>query len=220
MPGLTAYLETLAQDPNELATSTPELIPLYLPSALPSDIRPIVCIADIEKIEDRLRFAQASEALTRLRCQLTKRAYANRYKVRNVSSQRHYTRFRALQDHTESKVKAAHLQYTTARTALLKLRGPGTWEDNLRHLRPEDVRGLNEQAIVEEERQEDRRARNLAGLSDEPVLGELDGIEDLPATTATPHLAVGEGHRTLSWIWYSTTGEEFDSNAFAEACEF
>ena len=34
----------------------------------------------------------------------------------------------------------------------------------------------------------------------------------LPPTLFTPHLAVGEGHRTLSWIWYSTSNDEILGN--------
>lgn len=215
-----AYLEGIQPGANSLPTSTPELIPLHLPSSLPAEKRHTVCVGGIDRIEDELRFAQAFEALTRLRCQLTKRTYASRYKVRNVSSQRHYTRFRTLQDHTESKIKAARLQYTTTRNALFSLRGPGSWEDSLQILRLEDVRGMNEKAILDEERHEMRQTRVMAGLDEDPTAGENSDIDYLPETVFNPHLRVGEGHRTLSWIWYSTTSEEVDHSAFTEACEY
>jgi len=147
-----------------------------------------------------------------------KRTYASRYKVNNVSSQRHYTRFRALQEHTESKIKAARIKYTTARDALLSLRGPGDWEKTLCELRPEDIRGLSEQALVAEEQEELRQTQTLARLGP-----DIDGIserqrDDLPAMTLNPYLALGEGHRTLSWIWYGTTVEEV-SDSQTEACK-
>ena len=92
MPGLDKHIAELLPPPKEALTSTPELIPLHLPSSLPENKCPLVCIPGIKEIEDRLRFAQASEALSKLRCQLMKRTYTTRYKVwNNVSSQRHYT---------------------------------------------------------------------------------------------------------------------------------
>ena len=64
-----------------------------------------------------------------------------------------------------------------------------------------------------------RRTRTMAGLSSDPNPGQLDDIDDLPETTFHATLAVGEGHRTLSWIWYTTTGKEVDSGLLTEACE-
>ena len=91
MPGLGTHLAGPSQMMEEVARSMPECIPLHLPSSLPPDHHVLICMAEIPAIEDQLRFAQASEALTTLRCQLTKRTYANWYKNQNVSLQRHYT---------------------------------------------------------------------------------------------------------------------------------
>ena len=220
MPGLDVYIAELPIPPREVSMSTPELIPLYLPSSLPENKRSCVCISGVQEIEDRLRFAQASEALTKLRCQLMKRTYASRYKIRNnVSSQRHYTRFHTLQEHTEAKIKSACRQYTTSRDAILALRGPGTWEKTLQELRSHDVRGLSEKALIEEERQENRQTRAMAGLRPDLPSGQKDNFEALPETFLNPNLTVGEGHRTLSWIWYTTTNKEVDNDRFTEACE-
>ena len=221
MPGLNRYLAELSPSPEEVSMSTPESIPLYLPSSLPADKCSLVCIAGVQEIEDRLRFAQASEALNKLRCQLMKRTYASQYKVQNVSSQRHYTRFRTLQDHTELKIKAACRQYTTAQSALLVLQGPasGIWEHTLQELHRSDVRGLSEKALIEEEQQENTKTRSMAGLSPGLLAGQKDNFDDLPETSFDPKLAVGEGHRTLSWIWYTTSSEEVDNDRFTEACE-
>lgn len=220
MPGLDKHIAELLPPPKEASTSTPELIPLFLPSSLPENKRSLVCIPGIKEIEDRLRSAQASEALNKLRCQLMKRTYTSRYKVRNnVSSQRHYTRFRTLQEHTESKIKAACRQYATARRAVLALRGPGIWEQTLQKLHRRDVRGLGEKALTEEEQQENRQTRAMAGLSPDLVVGQNYDFEVLPETSFNLELAVGEGRRTLSWIWYTTTNKEVNNNQFTEACE-
>jgi len=219
MPGLDSYLarEPRVVDSTSTSTSTPENTPLYFPSSFPSEHRPLICMGGIEDIEDRLRFAQASEALTKLRCQLMKRTYASRYKVRNISTQRHYTRFRTLQEQTESKIKISSLQYNTARDALLCLRGPGIWEKTLQKLSAEDVRGLSEKALIEEEREEARRTRTMAGMQEYQATEE--GNENILSGTFNPHLAVGEGYRTLSWIWYSTTDGEINNGISTGACK-
>ena len=101
-------------------------------------------------------------------------------------------------------------------SALLSLRGPGEWEGVLRELHPNDVQGLSEKALADEEQEEMRKAHAMAGLGDEDIVEE--GFVNPPATTFNPHLAVGEGYRTLSWIWYSTTGEEFNKGFSTESC--
>jgi len=207
MPGLASYLSRVSPPSEEPSTSMPERIPIYLPSTLPAEKRQLICIAGIPEIEDQLRFAQAHEALTKVRCQLMKRTYASRYKARNVSSQHHYTRFRTLQDHIEFKIKAASRQYRAARVALLNLRGPGMWEQTLQELHPSDVRGLSEKALIDEEAEEARKTRKMAESRRDPVAG------------GGPHLSVGDGYRTLSWIWYSTASDEFNKTLFTDARE-
>lgn len=200
----------------EVSTSALERISLHLPSSFPPDQRGLICMADIPLIEDQLCFAQASEALTMLRCQLVKRTYASQYKSQNLSSQHHYTRFRTLQEHIESKIKVACQRYRMAWSALLSLRGHGEWEGALRELHPNNVRGLSEKVLADKEQEEMRKAHAMAGLGDEHIVEE--GFVNLPAMTFNPHLAIGKGYRTLSWIWYSTTGEELDKGFSTESC--
>jgi hypothetical protein len=210
MPGLERYLwnTPLATNSDDVSMSTPELIPLHLPSSLPSDKRVSICVPSLVEIEDRLRFAQACEALTDLRCQLTKRTYASRYRTANISSQSHYTRFRELQEQTDSKIKAACSRYRAARSGLVHLRGKGDWEQKLRKLNPEDIRGLSEKALVNEEKEQKKRTQEMAGISTSSAFDDNRLNQELPPTMFNPHLAVGEGHRTLSWIWYSTSNDE------------
>ena len=221
LPGLSDYLQASGVNQMELPRLTPEIIPLYLPSSFPSEKRAAICIAGIDAIEDRLHFAQACEALVQLRMQLMKRTCASRYKSRNVDSQRSYTRFRTLQDHTESKIKSSQIKYTVARNAIFAIRGPGSWEDSLKVLHPEDVRGLGEHALRVEELETDRCMQKLAGLdaSERYTLENICSLltAPLPSTKFISGLAIGEGQRTLSWIWYSTTGEELERGE-TEAC--
>ena len=213
MPGLDRYLHEMSihNDLDDKVMSTPECIPLHLPSSLPSEKRVSICVPGLAEVEDRLRFAQASEALTDLRCQLTKRTYASRYRTANISSQTHFTRFRELQEQTDSKIKAACSRYQVARSGLLNLRGKGEWEKRLQELHPEDIRGLSEKALVNEEREQRKRTHEMAGISDSTNSSSQEDnliFKDLPLTMFNPQLAVGEGHRTLSWIWYSTSNDE------------
>ena len=76
LPGLSDYLQASGINQTELPKSTPEVIPLYLPSSFPSEKRTTICIAGIDGIEDRLHFAQACEALVQLQTQLMKRTCA------------------------------------------------------------------------------------------------------------------------------------------------
>ena len=61
--------------------------------------------------------------------------------------------------------------------------------------------------------------RAMAGLGPDLPAGQKDDFESLSETSFNPKLAVGKGHRTLSWIWYTTTSKEVDDNHFTEACE-
>jgi len=134
---------------------------------------------------------------------------ASRFKERNAASQRAYTRSRALQDQVESRIRASQQQYNAARAALLSLRGPGDWEKTLQVLKPEDIRGMNERAMTEEEKEEYKITRQMAGLTEDEVVNEL---ESAAVVSINPVLALGDGRRTLSWIWYSVSDGELQVN--------
>jgi hypothetical protein len=217
MPGLERYLCNAPAQSVDVSTSNPELIPLHLPSSITLEKRASVCVAGLAEIEDRLRFAQACESLTDLRCQLTKRTYANRFRTANISSQSHFTRFREMQEQTDFKIKAASSRYRMARSALLQLRGKGSWEQKLQVLRTEDIRGLSEKALINEEKEQKKKTNDMAGISTAYTRVDDMPNQDLPPTLFNPHLAVGEGHRTLSWIWYSTRNEEIMDDTMTQS---
>ena len=106
--------------------------------------------------------------------------------------------------------KSACTHYQVARSGLVHLRGKGSWEEKLRELRPEDIRGLSEKALVSEEREQRKRTHEMAGISIDSASAVDENVlnQELPRTLFNPLLAVGEGHRTLSWIWYSTSNDE------------
>lgn len=73
--------------------------------------------------------------------------------------------------------------------------GPGDWEKTLRVLDPDDVRSLNERSVTEHEMEESRTIRVQLGLPNEGIFAVGDGAVG----------RLGEGHRSLSWIWCRTT---------------
>ncbi|KAJ7587055.1 hypothetical protein C8J56DRAFT_1083227 [Mycena floridula] len=174
MPGLNDYLERRSHTD---FTDEPEKMPLYLPSSFAAPIR--------RRIGPEIRVV------------------AYKYKSCHVASQRSFMRSRELEMSIEVKIAAAVALYNRSREALLALRGPGDWEKNLRVLERGDVRGLNERSLTEDEKETYRKTRLLAGLSVEPVDGELDDLVNIPTMRVNPSLEIGEGHRALSWIWYS-----------------
>lgn len=208
MPGLRCHLE---RNPPKItdANAEAESLPLYLPSSLPSAARHNICVKGLADVEDRLRYAQAFESLSELRRQLRTRTLTSKFKSRNVSGQGAYTRTRTLQNGIEDRIRASRVRYCTARDALMQLRGPGDWEKALQVLKPEDVRGMNERGLNAEEKEAYRKARMLLGLPAETL---QDIEEELEHATVPAVLSVGEGRRTLSWIWYSVSESEIDSD--------
>lgn len=201
MPGISASVSEHALTGS---SSQPESIPLYLPSALAPSTRHKATIGNVAELESELRYGQAMESLMDLRCQLLNRTLGNKYKAKEQPSQRAFTRFRDLQDQIQGKINAAALQYRTARNALASLRGLGDWEKTLQVLRPQDVRGMNEKAVQAEEEGEHRMTCDLADVSSG---GDASGSgpQMVPENLV---LTIGEGSRTLSWIWYGISKEE------------
>jgi hypothetical protein len=151
--------------------------------------------------EEWLRLAQAHEGLRDLRRHLRIRTLAHQFKRRHTEGQAAYTKSQALQSSIEVRIKGAVARYRTARTALLSLRGPSDWEDVLQVLEQKDIRGMNERTLNEEEKEEERQARLLAGLG--PDDDEMDEFGEVVEPTVLFSLETGEGNRMLSWIWYT-----------------
>ena len=212
MPGLRAYLKSQdAATSNAMDSSTkPETLPIHLPSSIPTKYRSSVCITGLHDFESRLRFAQGVEALSALRRHLRTRVLARKLSGKNAATQRAYVRSRALQDQIESRIQATVTRYNTARAALLALKGPGDWERVLAVLKPEDVRGICERVMTAEEKEDERRTRQMAGVVDD---SSLTGVSNAPVIAIDPRLALGEGRRTLSWIWYSVSEQELQGSS-------
>ena len=211
MPGLHAYLASQSIPRGGDLSSRPEEFSLYLPSSVQTVSRQNVCASGVAEIEDKLRYAQAVEALVELRAQLRTRILANRLSNKDASSQRAYVRSRVLQDQVEARIRGCQAQYNVARASVLALRGPGDWEKQLAILTPEDVRGVSERAMTTEERVEHERTKRMAGWTGDE--GNVDKLAIAPVVTFDPRLALGEGRRTLSWIWYSVSETELEDGS-------
>ncbi|KAL0062253.1 hypothetical protein AAF712_010883 [Marasmius tenuissimus] len=192
--------QTLEADPIT-SDSVPETLKLFLPSSLDSELRKL-CPPDVMDIERRLCYGQAYDSLARLRAQLGARAVAFKRQSRVLPSQGNYTTTRALQDQIEVKVTASKLTYQSARNALMVLVGPGEWTERLRELKDDDIRGITERLLKDNEKEELRRAQELAGYTVKEINEVLDA-GNVPTAPLKRGVTLGQSSLSLSWIWYT-----------------
>lgn len=173
--------QKLAADPS--STTAPqhvEATPLFLPSSLSSSDRHAGCKLGLADAELRLRKAQCQDALEELRTMIhirTRLVQYKRYEVRHVGPN---TRCNELIKNHENRIHRMANKYRRARKAIMSLLGPGEWEEELKELKAEDLRGLEDDDVVTEERKREQRRKRRKK-------------NNLP----TP----AEGSRVQSWIW-------------------
>lgn len=166
---------------------------LYLPSDLKDKYEwRKYCPNGLVALEDRIRFAEACDALEDLRHWLRTRSFTNQFKVAFVTGQIKNMRAREVQHRIDDRVRAAETRYNRARAALKKLRGGGEWEIKLKALEQSDVRALNERELTRQEEDEERARRIKLGL---PV----DNISSTRRVRKTAD--IGDGAHRPSWIW-------------------
>lgn len=195
MPGFDPRNDAHTEDPD--VSSNVEDLKLYMPSELCVGDRRKYCPNRLASMEDRIRFAEASDSLEDLRHHLCTRSFTNKFKIANVTGQIHNTRACEIQHRINDKVRVSELQYRRAQEAVKKLRGSGEWEQTLKVLEKSDVRALNERELTAQEKDEVHKLREWLGtvahdVDDERVLGQV--------------AAVGEGQRRPSWIWFTDCG--------------
>lgn len=207
MPGFDAKSYTDSRPShNPSKTDNAEDICLWLPSELNISNRRKYCPGGLSEVEDRLRYAEATDTLESLRHHLRTRSFTNRFKIANITGQIQNTRARGQQATIDDKVHMAELQYRRARRAVLDLRGHGEWERTLQVLNRLDVRALNERELTQQEKDDIRRVRVRGGGD----VSSDDEAESAVVTSATVEegYTVGEGHRRPSWIWFSGHTQE------------
>ncbi|KAF7331140.1 CxC2 domain-containing protein [Mycena sanguinolenta] len=181
MPHVRKYL-TLSQQAQWDSDSEKdaEAIRLFLPSDIADKrMRVKACAEGLPEVESSLREAEAHEALEALRQGLRVRTLTNRFRLRNSTGQRALTRGQGILRHNNVKIHKA-------KTPLPR---------ELQVLNEEDVRALNERTVTAEERAQRETVHDLRDV-------EEGGIGDYGV------VALGEGRRTLSWIWYAAKAGE------------
>ncbi|KAL0056824.1 hypothetical protein AAF712_016561 [Marasmius tenuissimus] len=119
-----------------------------------------------------------------------------------MPSQSIYMQTRALQDQIKTKVKGATLAYQTAREALLVLMGPGEWMDKLQELKDDNIRGITEHLLKDNEKEELRQAQERAGYSLKEMTEVLE-TGNVPTAPLKHGVVLGQSNLNLSWIWYT-----------------
>lgn len=224
MPGLRSVLSNpeILDDSSEARVESTRL---YFASELSMTQRARACAVGISEAEEEVRLADVSEALEALRRHLRTRTFLNKWRIKNISGQRPSTRARALQDRVDVKVHAAKMRYRHSRMAYLALHGPGEWARGFRELRDEDVRSMNERELTKREMEKRdealrARARRDEAQRDQELRGGGILVEDVVSVNedqdsrdgvplAGPR---GDGHRKLSWIWYTVNLEEAEDS--------
>ncbi|KAJ6447896.1 hypothetical protein C8R45DRAFT_1115651 [Mycena sanguinolenta] len=168
-----------------------EAIRLFLPSDITDSAKRVkACAEGLPDVEASLREGEAHDALEALRQGLRVRTMTNRFRIRNATGQRALTRGQGVLRQNNVRIHKAKLRYRYARNALSRLRGNGEWERKLQVLQDEDIRVLNERAVTTEEMAQREAVHNLHDVNEGGVANY--GV-----------VALGEGRRTLSWIWYT-----------------
>lgn len=206
----TSQFSTATSDPTRAApqnSPNPEDTDIWLPSRIRLLHRSRVCQPGLAEIEERIRTAQCFDALEAVRHVLRIKTRMVEFKNRHARGQREGLRSRTVIDRVHERARQAAEKYRVARAAKLELSGPGDWENALRVLKDEDVRGY----------QDPNRLRIRNGhpgtLEDDQVTAEEHSSNTSPETTsATSGFSLyneirdkrdgtGETRRTLSWIW-------------------
>lgn len=163
----------------ETASLLPEREYLWLPSAIPKDMRGQACIPNLVQMELRMQLAVADDSLDNLRRQL-RIASTIRYHSRTSgagTSQRLGSRTQSVLQRFADKVERCTARYRAAYAALVSLDPDGEWTERLLPLKAEDIRSPHR---------------------------DLD--EDVPsskkkARKKNDRSRPSEGKRELSWIW-------------------
>ncbi|KAJ8581384.1 hypothetical protein M405DRAFT_868719 [Rhizopogon salebrosus TDB-379] len=144
------YMPTLANlRINERSTSSgtdiaPDSFKLWLPSQIG---RAVPCDSRLQRLEWRLRYAQAHDALRSLHSNLRAQTTILKYKDRNIRGQGANTRARNTLKGIESRIEAAANRYWRAHKALVVLSpllNETGWHSSLQPLNREDIRFMSD----------------------------------------------------------------------------
>lgn len=193
MPSIVKHFaQSVSPDDEDRFFEHPELIPLYLPSTLSSDLIPTIPSKFFE-IKKCLRVSQADDSLNDLRRFLRITMGLWDYKHAHIgSSQRSSTRVYTTIGTYMEKVNRCASRYRAARDALSVLDPGGAWTARLQELKSTDIR---------------------PPIRDMEKIPKPKGARRGVTTREDPEAS--EGRRALSWIWLAAQpkggGENVDA---------
>ncbi|KAJ7795048.1 hypothetical protein B0H14DRAFT_2621379 [Mycena olivaceomarginata] len=192
----------LGQRQNVPEDEQPENVPLFLPSALSQAQRSLESMAGLAAIE-KLRDAQCSTALDRLRNQLHVKSHLLVYKHWQARHQGANTCSRTLVERNESKIWLHSEKYQMAWEAKLRLVGGDPAKVGRQILWKEDIRCIEDvEELVRDAEKENGKRKRSVGISAKTHCEE-----------EVEHVARGgESVRVMSWIWTGAglTGNDAD----------
>jgi hypothetical protein len=142
-PHAATILAETSPEPDDAGVNLAENTSLHLPSSFPPTIRSLSEVKRVCRMERRLRYAIAHDALAVIRRQRRIIQGLWQFKKINVSGTGNRPNTRLLTTYKQLSVKltrAVH-KYQTARAALEVLDPEGDWQEDLQVLRQEDIRG-------------------------------------------------------------------------------
>ncbi|KAJ7898876.1 hypothetical protein B0H14DRAFT_3852958 [Mycena olivaceomarginata] len=162
---------------------------LWIPSAIGTDAE---CDEPLQSYEYELRKGQAVAALIEMRDQLLLRTHEYRYRD-GVGGVRAKTRSGARTKGIQAQIDSAAEEYRAARAALVKLGlllNRSEWQQHLKPLRADDVRGGPSAVFGDDDRRKSGGKRKKKA--------RLDPEEEAERTAAR-----AEDKMPMSWIWLS-----------------
>uniref|UniRef100_A0A0W0FPX6 CxC2-like cysteine cluster KDZ transposase-associated domain-containing protein n=1 Tax=Moniliophthora roreri TaxID=221103 RepID=A0A0W0FPX6_MONRR len=119
-------------------------------------------------------------------------------------SQAVWTKMNTLRAQIDACIQGLRAMYTAVRRALLSLCGPGEWEKVLKVLNPEDIRGIGERFLQEEEKEEFCKAQKKSGVDQKDIEAVLLGrTSSLPLAYVNRDVVLTDAKvKNLLWIWY------------------
>ena len=149
MPGLLQYkddltLGSITAPYSPRHSKNPEDADIWVPSWVAEAHRLCICQEGLAEIEDRIQTAQCYDALDVIRHTLKIKSRMVMFKNKNACGQREGLRSRAVIDRVHERAQVHAMKYRAAQEAKYALCGGGPWEEVLRVLLDEDVRGYQD----------------------------------------------------------------------------
>ena len=203
MPGAARAMSEAEQERDtDAVPPKAEKVKLFMPSAMVArDENDTLrgCVAGLIGMETKLRVAQCSNSLAKLRARLHAKRHIIGFRNDNTSGQVQATKARSLIGEVGERVQAFAQRYRTGRAAIVALTGDGEYPA-FRELKDDDIR------LDGDSGETDANARKKLGM-----IGSGRGER-------TPRNGPGTSRRIMSWIW-TAPGALDDEEQQIHECE-